>query len=278
MTDADVEAVRAVDLAAFADLDRRHGAYPAPPPPVDVAHRRLRRVLATDPEGAWVAERDGTVVGCALAIVREGVWGLSLFVVHPEAQGAGVGRGLLARAYEYGRGARGRVVLSSKDPRALASYARLGLALHPCVMAVGRPRGLAVPPDVRPGSPQEDRPLLDAVDRAVRGAAHGDDIAVLAQGGRRLLVAPGRGYAVVDGRMVRLLAAFDEDGARDLLRAALASPDGGEAMVEWISAAQNWAVGVCLEAGLSLVPSSGAVFLDGDVGPFAPYLPSGAYL
>ena len=32
-----------------------------------------------------------------------------------------------------------------------------------------------------------------------------------------------------------------------------------------------------LDAGLALKPG-GAVFVRGDVGPFAPYLPSGAYL
>jgi hypothetical protein len=37
-------------------------------------------------------------------------------------------------------------------------------------------------------------------------------------------------------------------------------------------------VAPCLEAGLELRMDLGAVFLGGDVGPFVPYLPSGAYL
>jgi len=97
--------------------------------------------------------------------------------------------------------------------------------------------------------------------------------------GSTLYVAPGRGYAMVrSGGIVRLLAAFDDDGARDLLRTALARAGGGDALVEFISARQRWAVDVCLQAGLELTTDSGAVFLDGDVGPFAPYLPSGAFL
>ena len=72
--------------------------------------------------------------------MREGVWGLSLLVVRPDAQSSGVGRELLDRAYEYGDGARGWIVLASRDARALRSYARLGLALHPAVAARGRPR------------------------------------------------------------------------------------------------------------------------------------------
>ena len=41
--------------------------------------------------------------------------------------------------------------------------------------------------------------------------------------------------------------------------------------------AQRWAVDVVLEARMELAVR-GAVFLRGDTGPFAPYLPSGAYL
>ena len=272
-----MEAVHAANVLTFEELDRRYGDYPGPTPAPAQGHARLRHLLATDPGGAWVAELDGEIAGCALGILREGLWGLSLLFVRPDVQSAGVGRALLERAHDYGRDARGRIVLSSKDPRALAAYARLGLALHPCVMATGRPRGVAAPEDLRPGTPA-DFPLADAVDRAVRGAAHGGDLRVLLGGGRRLLVAPGRGYAVMDGGSVRLLAAFDEAGAQDVLRGALASAGGGEAMVEYISAAQDWAVPVCLDAGLALIPHTGAVFVDGDVGPFRPYLPSGAYL
>ena len=56
---------------------------------------RFRRLLDADPGGAWVAERDGALAGAALALLREGLWGLSLLVVDPPAQGAGAGRELL---------------------------------------------------------------------------------------------------------------------------------------------------------------------------------------
>jgi hypothetical protein len=96
--------------------------------------------------------------------------------------------------------------------------------------------------------------------------------------GGELLVFEDRGYAVVRNGWVRLLAAYDEDAAATLLRACLAGPGGRRAAVEWITAAQDWAIGPCLDAGLDLRFDVGAVFLAGDVGPFAPYLPSGAYL
>jgi GNAT superfamily N-acetyltransferase len=271
----DIDAVHHVMTTAFQDLNVRMGEPPEPEGPIEHTRLRVNHCLATDPGGSWVAERGGEIVGCALAIMREGVWGLSLLIVRPDAQSDGVGRELLARSWEYGRDARGWIVLASRDPRALRSYARLGLTLHPAVAARGRPRA-AAPPEVRPGS-AADLPLTERVDRAVRGAAHGADVMALVGVAGELLVLPDRGYVIVRGGTVRLLAALDEEAAALLLRAALARA-GAEAAVEWITAAQHWAIAPCLDAGLELRNDVGGVFLAGDVGPFAPYLPSGAYL
>jgi GNAT superfamily N-acetyltransferase len=273
----DIDAVHRVSIAAFDDLAHRFGAPPDPVGTIASARVRIGRLLETDPGGAWVAELDGDVLGCSLALLREGVWGLSLLVVRPDTQSSGIGRELLARARAYGDGARGWIVLASRDPRALRSYARLGLHLHPALAARGRPRWMAPPAEVRPGT-LADLPLTADVDRAVRGAAHGDDIAALLDAGGDLLVLPERGYAIVRDGAVRQLAARDEDAAATLLRASLATAGGREASVEWITSAQGWAIEPCLDAGLELRSDVGAVFLAGDVGPFAPYLPSGAYL
>jgi GNAT superfamily N-acetyltransferase len=277
MEAGDIDVVHAVTVRTFDDLDRRSGRPPSPGPSLAQSHVRFRRLLASDPGGAWVAERGGEIIGSALALVREGLWGLSLLVVRPDAQSDGIGRELLARAHAYGNGVRGRVVLASNDPRALRSYARLGLTLNPATSARGRPKPGPVPPEVRPGTPA-DLPLTAAVDRAVRGAAHGDDLPALLEAGHELLVLPERGYAVVRDGAVKLLAAYDESAAATLLRAALASAADGEATVEWITGAQAWAIGPCLDAGLELRIDMGAVFVAGDVGRFAPYLPNGAYI
>jgi GNAT superfamily N-acetyltransferase len=175
---ADIDAVHQVTVAAFEDLNRRFNEPPEPPGPIAASRIRLGRLLATDPGGAWVAEQNGSVVGCSLAIVRDGVWGLSLLVVSPGAQSTGVGRELLSRAWEHGRDARGWIILASRDARALRSYARLGLRVHPALAARGRPRRVTAPPDVRSGT-LEDLPLTVVVDRAVRGAAHGEDLVAL---------------------------------------------------------------------------------------------------
>jgi GNAT superfamily N-acetyltransferase len=277
MREEDVPEVHELNVATFEDLDRRRGQPPEPPPDPRIAYVRYRHLVRTDPGGAWVAEHEGKIVACALALVREGLWGLSLLIVRPDMQSAGVGRAILARAGEYGNGAHGRVILASQDPRALRAYARLGLELHPAVGAIGRPRELSVPPGIVVGG-AADIPFTETVDRHVRGAPHGADLGAQLEMGQTLLIAPERGYAVVGSGTVRLLAAFDEDGARDLLRAAIATAGAGEAMVSWLTSAQQWAVDVCLDAGLELRTDFGAVFVDGDVGPFHPYLPSGAFL
>jgi GNAT superfamily N-acetyltransferase len=263
--------------AAFQDLNVRMGEPPEPEGPIEHARVRIGRCLATDPGGAWVAERAGEVVGCSLAIVREGVWGLSLLIVRPDAQSGGVGRELLARAVEHGNGARGWIVLASRDPRALRAYSRIGLDMHPAVAARGTVRAITAPPEVRAGT-ADDLPLTEAADRACRGAAHGEDILAMLSVAGQMLVLPERGYVLVRDGNVRQLAAFDDEAAATLLRAALATASGRQASVEWMTAAQNWAIRTCLDAGLEIKTDIGGVFLGGDVGPFSPYLPSGAYL
>ena len=278
MTEADAEGALDTTVASFEDLARRFNEPPEPPPDPTMAHIRYRHLVRTDPGGAWVAEDERGIGGCALALRREDVWGLSLLVVRPDLQSSGVGRELLLRANEYSEGARGRIILSSQDPRAIRAYSRLGLQAHPCFWATGRPRGVVDPGVTRAGT-SADIPFTAEVDRHVRGAAHGADIEAQLQMGQRLLISD-RGYAVVrpDGGGLRLLAALEEDGARELLRTVFARAGDGETSADWLSAKQQWAIEECRDAGLELRTDRGAVFLDGDVGPFSPYLPSGAFL
>ena len=77
--------------------------------------------------------------GVGLALIREGVWGFSLFGVAEALQGRGVGRELFARCWEYGAGARGHLILSSTNPQAMGIYAHTGLPIRPCVAAAGIP-------------------------------------------------------------------------------------------------------------------------------------------
>ena len=265
-------------LAAFEDLTRRRGEEPWPRPSPEQAYVRLRHILATDPGGCWVSGGDGGALdGAALALVRDGIWGLSLLVVRPGVQSRGLGRALLDRALAYGDGARGGIILASPDPRALRAYARAGFALQQTTFAVGIPRGVAPDPEVRRFT-AADHDMAARIDRELRGAPHGSDIDALAAGGCELLAYPGRGYAVRRGGELKLLAAADEEAAAALLRTALSrTPAGVTAGVEWLTPEQAWGIDVVLAAGLDLRPQ-GALCRRGATGTFRPYLPSGAYL
>jgi GNAT superfamily N-acetyltransferase len=276
MEDRDIAAVDAVANASFADLNARLGVPPYAPAGAAAAAIRFRRLLATDPGGCWVAELDGGVAGAALALVREGLWALSLFVVEPGAQSAGIGGELLTRAWAYGAGADGHVILASRDPRALRAYTRLGLDLHPALDAHGHPRGVSAPGEVRAWEPG-DRVWADAVARRVRGAAHGDDLDALLAAGTSLAVVPERGYAAMRNGSLKLLIAADEEAARALLDTYLAGVGDRAVDVQWITSAQQWAVRACVDAGLDLC-AHGAVMTGGRLAPLTPFLPSGAYL
>src|SRR4051794_25300138 len=232
---------------------------------------RFERYIELDPGGQWVAEIEGVVVGSANAILREGMWGLGLFAVAPEHQGRGVGRRLLAAALAYGDGARGGWIMSSEDPRAMHRYAMAGFDLRPGVAAAGVLRTDL--PRVE-ADESGDLRATQPISRAVRGAAHGDDLAGVPG---RLLTLPG-GFAIHDAGNVRVLAALDDDTATRLLRACFAqAPRGATVQVDLLTAGQDWAIRPCLEAGLALSPG-GAVFTRGDVGPMRPYVPTGAWL
>jgi GNAT superfamily N-acetyltransferase len=242
-------------------------------------HARIRHLLETDPGGSWVAEHEGRVAGVALALIREGVWGFSLFAVAQELQGSGIGRELFARCWEYGAGARGHLILSSTNPKAMAIYARSGLAIRPCVAAAGIPdvsRAPSVDGVVEAG--EAGIALADAIGRELRGAGHGRDLRVPMAHGARLLVFEDRAFALARGSNIILLGARDEQAAQRMLWALfVGGPPGATVNVDFLTAGQDWALPVCLDARLVLSPD-GPMFAGGELGPLAPYIPSGAYL
>ena len=279
----DVEACEAVWNDAWTAL---RVAYALPGGPATEAERaRLRRrilhLLGTDPGGSWVAEEDGVVVGLAQALVRQGLWVLSLLGVAVSAQGRGVGRALITRALGYGAGGGPGMILSSRDPRAMHRYVSAGFDLHPAVVAMGELDHDRLPgpsegaPHVRLGGAADVESLADA-SRRQRGADHEADIRFLLDEGAQLVVAEA-GFALFGAVRPILVVADDEATARALLLAGFAAvPQGTAVDVQWITGAQQWAVRTCIELGLELHPQ-GAVMVRGHPGPLTPYLPSGAF-
>ena len=283
----DVPAAGQVQVRAFDDLDRRSGE-PARDPAGETAgqrrervERRIAHLQRIDPDGVWVwQDGSGAVAGVALSLRRGPLWFLSLLVVDPAVQSTGAGRQLMAAAMGT-CGATGWV-LSSSDPRALRTYARAGFTLHPAFRALG-PVDRALLPAVGPvreGSWDDDRELLEAVALSQRGAGLGPDVGHHVAGGARLLVTDGpdgRGWVVPRGDGVSSLAASSPAAAQRLLWAALAEATPGVAVeVDWMTGAQQWALQVCLQARLPLLPGPSSC-LRGRPGPLSPYLPSGAF-
>jgi len=242
-------------------------------------HARIRHLLSTDPGGSWVAESDGRVEGVGLALIREGIWGFSLFGVAESLQGHGVGRELFARCWAYGEGARAHLILSSTNPQAMATYAHTGLPIRPCVAAAGIP-DLERAPDVDDvvEAGEAGLEVADAIGRELRGAGHGRDLPVPMAHGARLLVFEDRAFAVARGSNLIMLGARDVPAAQHTLWAVFATGGPGATVnVDFLTAGQDWALRVCLDARLSLSPD-GPMFAGGTLGPLAPYIPSGAYL
>jgi GNAT superfamily N-acetyltransferase len=238
---------------------------------------RVAHPLATDPDGAFVAELDGRVIGVAEAIVRERLWCLSMFAVEPGIQSAGAGRALLEQALTYGTAADAGLIVSSNDPRALRLYAQAGFTLHPTFKAQGPvdPRTLPTHPEVREDDGGELESLA-ALTRMIRGAPYTTELRFVLDHGARLLRLASRGFAVIaDDSTLRLLVARDEEAATALLATAITFGDG-PTRVRWITGAQQWAIELLIRARVSL-EAHGALCVRGSPGALQPFLPSAPF-
>jgi GNAT superfamily N-acetyltransferase len=160
------------------DLGRRTGgganATAAQPSTAWAKRRPLFDHLAATGDEWWFAEDEasGKAIGYARSILRDGVRELTEFFVLPDAQAAGVGRELLARAFPAAR-ARHRSIVATIDPRAISRYLQTGLPSKVAMAFVeGTPRPITLPSDlIRSPMDAADVPLeeLGAIDRATIG-------------------------------------------------------------------------------------------------------------
>jgi len=82
------------------DLTQRHGFGPMAtlrPPAFQLFS------LQDDPDGLWLAEADGEILGFAFSWVCDDLWFLAELFVAPGAQGRGIGKELLTRTFEHAR-------------------------------------------------------------------------------------------------------------------------------------------------------------------------------
>lgn len=287
MTQADVADAEQLSAAAFLEVERRGlrrgDPDPRPRSPEHAAAWRDRtaNLLRTDAGGCWVSERDGEMVGFATSIRRDTTWILVTYAVRVGLQGQGIGGPLLDAALTHARHCTRGMLSATDDARALRRYRAAGFHLHPQLRFDGVVRRDRIPllDGIRDGT-STDRDLLDSIDRRLRDAAHGDDHEALLAVGRLLVIdrAGAEGYAYLDpaGNPL-LLAALTPRTAATLLWTALAETGAARsASVRHVTAANEWAIDVALDAGLD-VCGEGHLALRG-MRPPTPYLHNGALL
>jgi ribosomal protein S18 acetylase RimI-like enzyme len=286
MTEQDVPgAVEAFD-SGFLSMQARYG-LPITGNSIQAERRRQNRTshfLSTDPDGSWVADDEGQIVGMSQSFVRDDYWVLSQLGTVPGRQGRGLGRELLRLALSHGDPRSRGTIQCSRDPKAMALYAGFGFTLHPVVAAWGplRPGTIPRPPDVTRHQSEEvtdaHLAVVAAIDRKVRKSARTIDItSMLAEEGHRLLLHDDQAYAVAKDERIVTLGARNEESAALVLRTMLAEAPVGETIeVNWLTSAQQWAIRVLTEAGIELQPY-GPVMVRGMDGPPSPYIPSGGY-
>jgi GNAT superfamily N-acetyltransferase len=126
----------------------------------------------------WVAEdsSDGSMLGHARSIERDGLFELTELFVRPGAQSAGVGKSLIERAFPVGRGDV-RLIIATNDVRALARYyaadtvARFSMA---SLAAAPKPASGARSLEVTRATP-DDTGVVAEIEKAVVGFARHDD-------------------------------------------------------------------------------------------------------
>jgi GNAT superfamily N-acetyltransferase len=253
-----------------------------------------RFLVATVPDAA--GER---TIAFAAAVVRERLWYLSMLFVLPEAQGAGIGRGLLERVWPMAEvdGVVRATATDSAQPISNALYALHDMVPRmPLFSLTGLPQrpeafgplpsGIVPLPfdEIAAGPPdgQGHRLLVDAVDgldRELLGVAHPTDHRFLRSESRRgwLYRGPdgapvGYGYAGEVGR-VGPVAVRDAALLGPILGhlTSVVVPRGAFAI--WVGGAADRAIVPALQAGLRLDPFPVLVCWDGPFADFARYLP-----
>ncbi|NUS19590.1 MAG: GNAT family N-acetyltransferase [Mesorhizobium sp.] len=136
----DLAATDALVVAGINELTVRHGFGPmvaASPPNFQLFS------LKDDPDGLWVAEDGGDILGFAWSWVCDDLWFLAQLFVDPARQGHGIGNALLERTVEHARksGAADKALITfTFNPVSQGLYMRHGLFPKTPVYLLGAAR------------------------------------------------------------------------------------------------------------------------------------------
>jgi len=293
-TKRDFLACARVCLRALRDLSRRQGK----PPPHLTPQAFLpffRHALAKDPHGFRVAVEGTKVVAYAITILRERTHFLAMFFALPGKQSQGIGRPLLARAFDDPGPPPDHVrcVVASLDLRAQALYLKFGMQPRTVLYFVsGRPKAIGRPDvellqvgptgrptkralDVAAGFDRRLREVRrDADQRYVFTVVKGTRFFEARKGGRTV------GYVSIRGNgLIGPAGAHDPSTAGDLMAAALAKAHelGVKKVSAWIPGLNEGALRAAFEAGLKI--DFVTVWMAGrDLGDLRSYIPTGGLL
>jgi GNAT superfamily N-acetyltransferase len=318
--EADIPACLGIWRAA---VDDYQGRLNQPPLPEEIGplRRHLAHIAATDPDRFWVAEieqqagatADPSLVGFALATVRDGLWYLAMLFVFPTLQGHGIGAALLDRAQAGRDAAAGGPAVPGPDdpldsgihtwgmatdtaqPISNGLYARRGMIPRlPIWRLAGEPHHWAavpalpmtleaIPFDAIAANghegPRRLADTVDDVDRAVIGITHQADHEFLRRDGRAGFLVRERGGRVfgytygAPSGRIGPVAALEPDLLPALLGVAIRHTPLLGTVGVWVPASADTAVRALLDAGLLFDRFPGLVCWSAPDMPFARYLP-----
>ena len=128
-----------------------------------------RRFLGLQPDGAFVAELDGTPAGTVTTCVFGPVAWVAMVLVDAALRGRGLGRALMERALDFLDGAGVQSVRLDATPLGQPLYERLGFVPEYLLTRFeGTPPRVEAPPGVSAAGP-EHRDAVVQLDRAVTG-------------------------------------------------------------------------------------------------------------
>lgn len=235
--DGDLEQADALVVGSINELTERHGFGPmaktSPP-------RFQAFSLRDDPDGLWVAEDGGRMLGFAFSWASGDLWFLAQLFVDPNRQGSGIGDELLRRTFAHAAKAQARsraLITFAFNRVSQGLYIRHGLFPKMPIYSLAVPReqlaGLAPPPLRAVALTATDAHLrrIDTIDARALGVSRAKHHRYLLADGTTLgaLLCRGAdpvGYAYVADGHIGPLAVAEASELGPVFHAALALAAG----------------------------------------------------
>jgi GNAT superfamily N-acetyltransferase len=283
----DLEFADALVVSSINDLTVRHGfgqmASPSQP------NFQLFS-LADDPDGLWVAEADGRILGFAWSWVCGDIWFLAQLFVSPDRQGGSIGNELIKRTLDHAEksGASNRVLITfAFNAVSQGLYIRHGLFPRFPIYSVSAPREHLVG---RLNGPQFECAPLDEEASTLARLAQADErvLGISREKHHRYLINDSRtrgfslydgadwlGYAYVDaGGHAGPVAVLQSSAMATAFRTALrlAAESGASQVSAFLPGSSEAALSAALECGMR-IKFPMLLMSSRDFGSWAQYLP-----